>query len=247
MWRIGQLAGMAGTTERTLRHYDRIGLLAPAAVDPVSGYRWYGVAELVRLERIRALRRLGLPLRLLADVVDAPDTEVRRVLGVALADLDRRIDELTEVAAGTRRHLAAATSFLPHVTTAGARRLHVRRLTVAHPNELAMACVDEPSTLVTWLRGRPDGAFTVAVDTGRTGEPLVLPARTVARVTVTAREAVVRAGHDLFDWLARHRLTVSAPTVETRLVDGDGVHATVLEIPFAPPARTGQSVVGSAR
>jgi DNA-binding transcriptional MerR regulator len=227
---------MTGTTERTLRHYDRIGLLVPAAVTPVSGYRWYGVAELVRLERIRALRRLGLPLRLLADVVDAPDAEVRRALHAALADLDRRIDELTEVATGARRHLASFTSFLPHVTTAAARRLRVRHLTVEHPSELA--CVDEPPTLVTWLRGRPDGAFAAAVDTGRTGEPLALPARTVVRVTVTARHAVVRAGHDLFDWLAGHRLTVNAPTVETHLADGDGVRATVLEVPFEPPGET---------
>ncbi|RSM78162.1 MerR family DNA-binding transcriptional regulator [Kibdelosporangium aridum] len=233
MWRIGQLARMVGTTERTLRHYDRIGLLAPAAVDPVSGYRWYGVAELVRLERIRALRRLGLPLRLLAEVVDASDAEIRRVLRVALADLDRQIDKLTEVAEGTRRHLASATALVPHVTTAEVRRLRVCHLTVEHPSEIAAACADEPSTLVTWLRGRPDGAFVAAVGTGRTGDPLVLPARTVARVTVTAREAVVGAGYDLFDWLASHRLTVSGPTVETRLVDGDGVSATVLEVPFA--------------
>ncbi|WP_309109956.1 MerR family transcriptional regulator [Saccharothrix sp.] len=233
MWRIGQLARMAGTTERTLRHYDRIGLLAPAAVDPVSGYRWYGVAELVRLERIRALRRLGLPLRLVADVVDAPDAEVRRALRDTLADLDRQVAELTAVAERARRHLAAPTSFLPHVTTAAARRLHVRHLTVEHPSEIAAACADEPSVLVTWLRERPDGAFAAAVGT-RAGDPLTLSARTVARVTVTAQE-VVRAGCELFDWLVRHGLTVSAPTAETRLVDGDGVRATVLEIPFEAP------------
>src|SRR5262245_2533226 len=141
---------MVGTTERTLRHYDRIGLLAPAAVDAVSGYRWYGVAELVRLERIRALRRLGLPLRLLAEVVDAPGAGVRRVRRVARADLERQIDELAEVAEGTRQHLASPTPLLPHVTTAGVRRLYVRHLTVEHPSEIG--CVD--STMVTWLRGR---------------------------------------------------------------------------------------------
>lgn len=232
MWRIGQLARMVGTTERTLRHYDRIGLLAPAAVDPASGYRWYGVAELVRLERIRALRRLGLPLRLLADVMDASEEDVRRALRVALADLDRQIGKLAEIAEGARRHLASSTPLLPHVTTAGVRRLRVRHLTIEHPNEIAAACDDEPSTLLTWLRGRPDGPFAAAVDTGRVDEPLVLPARTVARVTVTAREAVVRAGYELFDWLASHRFTVSGPTVETRLADGDGVRATVLEVPF---------------
>ncbi|MEU4448040.1 MerR family DNA-binding transcriptional regulator [Actinosynnema sp. NPDC050801] len=37
MWRIGQLARMAGVSDRTLRHYDRIGLLRPAAVDADGG------------------------------------------------------------------------------------------------------------------------------------------------------------------------------------------------------------------
>src|SRR5687767_10860868 len=80
MWRIGQLARMVGVSDRTLRHYDRIGLLRPAAVDRATGYRWYGVAELTRLERVRGLRRLGLPLRQIADLVDAPDTDLRRAL-----------------------------------------------------------------------------------------------------------------------------------------------------------------------
>ncbi|MFD1544432.1 MerR family transcriptional regulator [Nonomuraea guangzhouensis] len=72
MWRIGQLARMVGVSQRTLRHYDKIGLLVPAAVDRTTGYRWYGVAELARLERIRGLQRLGLPLRHIADLLDAP-------------------------------------------------------------------------------------------------------------------------------------------------------------------------------
>lgn len=61
MWRIGQLARMAGVSERTLRHYDKIGLLNPAAVNRATGYRWYGAAELTRLERIRAFDASACP------------------------------------------------------------------------------------------------------------------------------------------------------------------------------------------
>ncbi|MBB5776509.1 MerR family transcriptional regulator [Nonomuraea jabiensis] len=56
------------------------GLLVPAAVDRSTGYRWYGVAELSRLERIRGLQRLGLPLRRIAELLDAPETQVRQAL-----------------------------------------------------------------------------------------------------------------------------------------------------------------------
>ena len=45
MWRIGQVARMAGVSARTLRHYDQLGLLAPAAVDRVTGYRWFDLRD----------------------------------------------------------------------------------------------------------------------------------------------------------------------------------------------------------
>ncbi|MFC6016263.1 helix-turn-helix domain-containing protein [Plantactinospora solaniradicis] len=241
MWRIGELARMAGVTERTLRHYDKIGLLVPAAVDRATGYRWYGVAELSRLERIRGLRRLGLPLRQIADVIDAPDTQVRQALRETVAAIHREIAALAEVADRAEDHLARPMSILPRQTTVGARHLHVRYLTVGHPREIAVACAARPTTLLTWLRGHPDGGFTAALGTGRTGERLTLPARTVVRAVVPSANGIVQAGQDLFDWLHRHHLVIAGPTVEEQVVDGDGVRAAILEVPvedqFTPPLR----------
>ena len=65
---IQEVARLTGTTSRTLRHYDAIGLLEPSRVGD-NGYRWYDDRELVRLQRILLLRGLGLGL---------PD--IRRVL-----------------------------------------------------------------------------------------------------------------------------------------------------------------------
>ena len=45
-----------------LRHYDAIGLLRPAQVDPPSGYRLYRAAQLSRLNRIIALKDCSTPL-----------------------------------------------------------------------------------------------------------------------------------------------------------------------------------------
>ena len=64
-WSIQEIARLAGTTSRTLRHYDEIGLLAPTRIAH-NGYRHYDEQALVRLQRILRLRELGLGLPQLA-------------------------------------------------------------------------------------------------------------------------------------------------------------------------------------
>lgn len=68
-WSIQEIAKLAGTTSRTLRHYDDIGLLAPARIGS-NGYRYYDADALVRLQRIMLLRDLGLGLPAVADVLE---------------------------------------------------------------------------------------------------------------------------------------------------------------------------------
>jgi DNA-binding transcriptional MerR regulator len=70
MFSIGEFARLGGVSVRTLRHYDDIGLLKPAQVDPVTGYRGYSPDQLAQLNRVIALKELGLTL-----------TQARRLLG----------------------------------------------------------------------------------------------------------------------------------------------------------------------
>jgi DNA-binding transcriptional MerR regulator len=70
MFTIGEFGRLGGVSVRTLRHYDEIGLLRPASVDPDTGYRGYLPAQLGQLNRIMALKELGLSL-----------TQTRRLLG----------------------------------------------------------------------------------------------------------------------------------------------------------------------
>src|SRR5436853_5106061 len=56
------VAEMAGVSVRTLHHYDRIGLLPPAATSP-AGYRLYSDADLERLQQVLFFRELGFGLR----------------------------------------------------------------------------------------------------------------------------------------------------------------------------------------
>ncbi|QDE33683.1 MerR family transcriptional regulator [Microbacterium foliorum] len=67
-WSIQEIARLAGTTSRTLRHYDDVGLLPPSRIAH-NGYRHYDEAALVRLQRILLLRELGLGLPQIAEVL----------------------------------------------------------------------------------------------------------------------------------------------------------------------------------
>jgi DNA-binding transcriptional MerR regulator/effector-binding domain-containing protein len=77
MFSIGEFARLGGVSVRTLRHYDEIELLPPATVDPDTGYRGYTARQLTQLNRILALKELGLSL-----------TQARRLLnGVTVEEL----------------------------------------------------------------------------------------------------------------------------------------------------------------
>jgi DNA-binding transcriptional MerR regulator len=54
MFSIGEFARLGGVSVRTLRHYDEIGLVRPATVDPDTGYRSYSAAQLGQINRIMA-------------------------------------------------------------------------------------------------------------------------------------------------------------------------------------------------
>lgn len=73
---IQQLAKAAGTTSRTLRHYDSLGLVTPSRIGS-NGYRYYDDRSLVRLQRVLLLRELGLGLDAIGTVLAAQDAGVQ--------------------------------------------------------------------------------------------------------------------------------------------------------------------------
>ena len=70
MFKIGEFSRLSQVTVKTLRYYDRIGLLTPAKVDPSNNYRYYAAHQLRRLNRILALKGLGLSLDQIAQLLD---------------------------------------------------------------------------------------------------------------------------------------------------------------------------------
>ncbi|MCP2257542.1 DNA-binding transcriptional regulator, MerR family [Streptoalloteichus tenebrarius] len=86
---IGDFAKYGRVSVRMLRHYDAIGLLRPAHVDPSSGYRFYAAAQLARLNRIIALKELGFTLQQVRSILDERVSveELRGMLRLRRAEL----------------------------------------------------------------------------------------------------------------------------------------------------------------
>jgi DNA-binding transcriptional MerR regulator len=114
-WSIQEIARLAGTTSRTLRHYDDIGLLPPTRIAP-NGYRHYDAGALVRLQRILLLRELGLGLPQIADVLGpstGSGTQEATGSGTAAAEasaLETHLALLREEQNRLRRQIASVES-----------------------------------------------------------------------------------------------------------------------------------------
>jgi DNA-binding transcriptional MerR regulator len=97
MFSIGEFARHGRVSVRMLRHYDAIGLLRPASVDGVSGYRFYKAGQLADLNRIIALKDLGFTLQqvqaILAEQVSA--AELRGMLKLRRAEIHAQIEAET--------------------------------------------------------------------------------------------------------------------------------------------------------
>lgn len=101
-WSIQQLARLAGTTSRTLRHYGQVGLLPPTRTSG-AGYRFYDAAALRRLQHILLLRELGLGLPQIAEIL-AEDVDEAEALATHLGWLESeraRIDRQIAAVAAT--------------------------------------------------------------------------------------------------------------------------------------------------
>ncbi|WP_082538444.1 MULTISPECIES: MerR family transcriptional regulator [unclassified Pseudonocardia] len=106
-WSTRELAELAGTTARTVRHYHQIGLL-PEPERRSNGYKQYGVAHLIRLLRIKRLAELGVGLHTIAKLGDdAHPVEALRALDAELVDqMDRLSSARAEVTTMLEQQLA---------------------------------------------------------------------------------------------------------------------------------------------
>ncbi|MDJ0343992.1 MerR family transcriptional regulator [Streptomyces sp. H10-C2] len=103
---VGQVAGYAGVTVRTLHHYDEIGLLTPSGRSH-AGHRRYADADLDRLQQILFYRELGFPLDEVGTLLDDPAADPSAHLRRQHDLLSARITRLQEMAAAVERAMEA--------------------------------------------------------------------------------------------------------------------------------------------
>jgi DNA-binding transcriptional MerR regulator len=98
MFTIGTFAEHGRVSVRMLRHYDAIGLLRPARVDPATGYRYYRADQLTRLNRIVALKELGFSLQQVRAILrdDIGADELRGMLRLRRAELEAAAAEAAD-------------------------------------------------------------------------------------------------------------------------------------------------------
>lgn len=87
---IGEAAKAVHTTSETLRHYDRIGLVKPSKKDEWTNYRYYTEQDIVRLNTVRALQLMDLPLQEIKKVLEYDDLE--KIVDF-LAQAEKRAEE----------------------------------------------------------------------------------------------------------------------------------------------------------
>lgn len=101
MFKIGVFSRISRVPVKTLRYYDEIGLFKPERVDEFTGYRYYSTHQLPRLNRILALKDLGLSLEMIQQLLagDLTLAEMQGMLRLRQAEiLDRIGEEQTRLA-----------------------------------------------------------------------------------------------------------------------------------------------------
>jgi len=104
---IGEVAQLLGVTPKTIRHYQKVGLLnEPERTE--AGYRLYDAHDLLRLQRIRRLQALGLSLKQIKVVLGEPDHE--RTLREVLQSLDQELEKQIHALEERRERIQALLS-----------------------------------------------------------------------------------------------------------------------------------------
>jgi DNA-binding transcriptional MerR regulator/effector-binding domain-containing protein len=110
MFTVGEFSRLARVSKRLLRYYDEIGLLKPVHTDKFTGYRYYSAEQMPRLNRILALKDLGLSLdqiqRLLSDRITTD--EMQGMLLLKKAEIEQRVQEEIQLV----RNIEARLEFL---------------------------------------------------------------------------------------------------------------------------------------
>ena len=118
--RIGELAQKAGVTPRTVRYYESLGLLEPSEREG-SGFRYYTEAELARLQKINALKELGLGLEEITTVLPlyfedptgiTGKRKILEILNTHLQETDEKLEDLRQFRSEIQENIARIQTWI---------------------------------------------------------------------------------------------------------------------------------------
>jgi DNA-binding transcriptional MerR regulator len=132
MFKIGEFSKLSLVPVKTLRYYDEIDLLRPAHVDTFTGYRYYTLEQLQRLNRILALKDLGFSLEQVARLLDGAlsPQDMREILAMKRAELERRVQ-------GEQERLARVAWRLSQIEQEGSMPAHEMMIKQLEPQLVA--------------------------------------------------------------------------------------------------------------
>ncbi|MAT99904.1 MAG: hypothetical protein CL608_22415 [Anaerolineaceae bacterium] len=96
MFQIGEFSRLGSVTIETLRHYDALGLLKPAKVDPSTGYRYYSAKQMQPLNRILALKEVGFSLEENMPVYEVTLKPVEALTVAAIRETVPTIEQMSQ-------------------------------------------------------------------------------------------------------------------------------------------------------
>ena len=102
MYSIKELSDMAGVSARTLRWYDKIGLLKPASVND-AGYRFYGEREVDLLQQILFYRERGVELKKIRSIIYEEEFDIMAAMEEHLRELEEQKDRIDALIRLVRR------------------------------------------------------------------------------------------------------------------------------------------------
>ncbi len=140
---IGDFSRVTFLSVKTLRHYHRLGLLEPAEVDPVTGYRRYTSAQIPIAQVIRRFRALDMPLDHIGEVLRAPDQKIRsELIATHLARLEETLTE-------TQRAVASLRDLLEHPSPSAV----IEHRRVPATQAAAITSIVDVADVAAWYQG----------------------------------------------------------------------------------------------
>ncbi|MDK0521101.1 MerR family transcriptional regulator [Streptomyces sp. ML-6] len=196
---IGAFAKASRLSPKALRHYDELGLLPPARVDPLTGYRFYAPEQLDRARLVAWLRRLGMPLALVRHVGTLEPDEAAREVRAFWARVEADTAARRDLAGFLVDHLSRKDPAMSPTT----QLLELRYAALSDPGLVRESNQDTVHAGARLLAvadgfgraGAPAGA--AAVDALKQLETDGIPAGDLLNVLETAVERAGRAVHDV--------------------------------------------------